>query len=70
MSECDYLGCVLDELVTDGAENRKKVASGRKVAGAVRFSVNLHEPLLVPVSLYGSETMIWREKERFKIRAE
>ena len=30
----------------------------------------LNESLLVPVLTYGSETMIWREKERARIRAE
>ena len=29
----------------------------------------LHESLLVPVLTNGSETIIWREKERFRIRA-
>ena len=29
----------------------------------------LHESLPVPVLTYGSETMIWREKKRSKIRA-
>ena len=29
----------------------------------------LHEVLLVSVLLYGNETMIWREKERSRIRA-
>ena len=29
----------------------------------------LHESLLVPLLMYGSETMIWKEKERFKIMA-
>ena len=29
----------------------------------------LHETLLVPVLMYGSETMLWLEKERFRIRA-
>ena len=28
----------------------------------------LHESLLVPVLTYGSETMIWRKKERSSIR--
>ena len=28
----------------------------------------LRESLLVPVLMYGSETMIWREKERSRIR--
>ena len=50
-----------------------------KVAGALRFLVNakglhlefarvLHEGLLMPVLLYGNETMIWRQKHRFRIR--
>ena len=29
----------------------------------------LHETLLVPVLMYGSETMIWKEEERSRIRA-
>ena len=29
----------------------------------------LHESLLVPILTYGSETMIWRWKERYRIRA-
>ena len=29
----------------------------------------LHEALIVPVLLYGSETMVWRERERSRIRA-
>ena len=29
----------------------------------------LHESLVVPVLTYGSETMIWREKEISRIRA-
>ena len=29
----------------------------------------LHEELLVPVLLYGSEITIWREKEKSRIRA-
>ena len=55
------------------------MASGRRVAGVIRFLVNvmslqlectrvLHESLLVLVFIYGSETMIWREKERCRIR--
>ena len=31
--------------------------------------VKLHEILLVPVLLYGSETMLWKEKERPKVSA-
>ena len=55
------------------------MASGRRVAGAIRFLVNvrslhlecarvLHESLLMPVLTYSSGTMIWREKERSRIR--
>ena len=54
--------------------------SGRRVAGALRSLVNamdlkigcarvLHETLLVPVLKYGSETKLWKEKERSRIRA-
>ena len=53
---------------------------GGGIVGAIRSLVNarflqlecasvLHESLLVPVLTYGSETMIWREKERSRIRA-
>ena len=70
----------MDESVTDEAECSIKVASGRRVAGAIRSLVNarsvqlecariLHESLLIPVLTYGSETMTWWEKERFRIRA-
>ena len=58
------MGCVLDELSTDGAQYSSKVASGREVAGAVKSLVNarvmqldfakvLHETLFVPVLMYG-----------------
>ena len=71
---------VLDESGTDGAECSWKVASGRMVAGAIRSLVNardlqvvcarvLHETLLVPVLIYGSEAMLWREKERSRVTA-
>ena len=71
----------MDELGTDGAERSRKVVSGgRRVAGAIRSLVNvrdlqleyarvLHETLFVPVLMYGSETMLWKEKERSKVRA-
>ena len=36
ISEFKYLGCVLDESGTDGAECSRKVACGRRVAGAIR----------------------------------
>ena len=78
--EFKYLGCVLDESDTDGVECSKKVASGRKVAGAFRPIVNvrdlqiecsrvLHERLLVPILMYDSEIMLWKEKERSRIKA-
>ena len=38
-SEFKYLGCVLDESVTDKAECSRKVASGRRVADAIRSVV-------------------------------
>ena len=38
--------------------------------GICSFSVAvLHAALLVPVLMYGNETMLWKEKERSKIRA-
>ena len=63
------------EAVTDGAECSRKGTSWRRVAGAIRSLVNawdlqlecarvLHETLLAPVLTYGSETMLWKEKER------
>ena len=64
--EFRYLGCVLDESGTDVAECRRKGASGRRVAGAIKSMVNirglrrecarvLHESLLVPVLLYSRD---------------
>ena len=75
VSEFKYLGCVLVESGTDGAKCSRKVVSGRRVAGAIRSLVNawdlqlqcarvLHETLLVPVLIYGSETMLWKERSR------
>ena len=71
-SEFKCLGCVLDVSVTDEAECRRKSLSGRKVAGALvnprglqlHYARVLHETLLVPVITYGSETLIFKEKER------
>ena len=70
----------MDESGKDEGECSRKVASGRRVAGAVRPLVDarslhiecakvLHESLLAPVLTYGSETMIWREMERSRIWA-
>ena len=55
----------MDELGADEAEFRRKMASGRRVAGAIRSLGNarslqlecarvLHKTLLVPVLMYGS----------------
>ena len=70
----------MDESGTDQAECSRKVASGRSVAGTIRSLVNagdlqleyanfLHESLFVPVLMYGSETMLWKEMERSRIWA-
>ena len=69
VSEFKYLGCVLDESGTDGAECNRKVASGRRIAGVIRSLVNardlqleyvrvLQETLLVLVLMYGNETIL------------
>ena len=81
VSEFKYLGFGLEESGTDVDECRRKVASGRKVAGTIRSLVNardlkhecgrvFHEALLMPVLLYGSETMICIEKEKYRARDE
>ena len=80
ISEFKYLECVFDESGTDEAECGRKVASGRRVAGATRSLVNvrslqfefarvLHESLLLLVFTYGRETRTWREKEKSMIRS-
>ena len=59
-----YLGYILDESGTDDAKCCRKVASGRRVAGAIRslitarslqleFARILHEIFLVHVLMYG-----------------
>ena len=64
-----YLGCVLDESRTDGAEYSRKRVSGSRVADAIMSLVKtrdlqlecarvLHETLLVPILMYGRETML------------
>ena len=70
----------MGESGTDEAECHRKVASGRRVAGAIRSLVNarglqlefarvLYETLFLPVLMYGSETVRWKEKEGSRIRA-
>ena len=60
----------MDESGTDEAECRRKMASGRRIVGAIKSLVNardlqlecdrvLHATLLVPVLMYVSETMLW-----------
>ena len=74
------MGCILHESDTDVAECLRELASERHIAGVIRSLINgkvlqfecgnmLHEALLMPVLLYGSETVIWRERERSRIRA-
>ena len=80
MSTFKYLGCILDESGTDKKECCMKLASEMRVAGIIRSLANarglqleyarvLHESLVIPVQMYGSETMIWKEKERSRIKA-
>ena len=79
VSDFKYLEWVLDEAGTDGTECSRKVTIGGVVAGAIRSLVILgicrlsvlvlHETLLVPVLTYGSEKVLWKERERSKIRA-
>ena len=80
VSKLKNLGCVLYEADTDGAESFRKVASRRRVAGAIRSLVKardlqiecariLHKKLLIPPLMYGSETMLWKEREKSRIRA-
>ena len=70
----------MDESRTDGEECNRKVVSGKRVTGAIRSLVIardlqlecarvLHETLLVTVLTYNDETMLWKEKERIRVRA-
>ena len=43
ISKFKYLVCGLDEAGTDGAECSRKVASGRRMAGAIRSLVNARD---------------------------
>ena len=74
VSEFKYLVCVLDESGIYGTKCSRKVANGRRFAGAIRSLVNvrslqleygrvLHETLLAPVLMSGSGTMLWNEKK-------
>ena len=74
--ELKYLVCVLSEAGTDGAVCSRKGASGRRVAGAIRTIVNARDLQIescmkhcLYILTYGNETMLWKEKERSRIRA-
>ena len=54
-------------LVRWGAGEKLQVLSGPWLMLGVFASVQ-HEALLLPVLLYGSKTIIWREKEMSRIR--
>ena len=80
VSEFKYLGYMLNKKGTDDAKCCRKVSNGRKVAGAIKSLVNakslslectrvLHESLLLPVLMYGSEAMVWNPKYRSKVQA-
>ena len=43
VSKFEYSECVLDESGTDWAECNRKVASGRRVVGAIRSLVNARD---------------------------
>ena len=45
MSQFKYLGCVLDESGTDVSECSWKVASAKRIAGAIRSLVNYRDLL-------------------------
>ena len=70
----------MDESGIDGAECSRKVESGRRGAGAIRSLVNgrdlqlecagvLHEILIIPVLIHGSEAMLWKEKEMSRVKS-
>ena len=78
VSEFKYLRC-LYESGRDGTEC-SKMKSGRRVAGTIRSLVNardlqleyarlLHATLLMIALMYGSKTILQKEKERSRIRA-
>ena len=67
--EYKHFGCVLNKSGINEVECSRKLLNGRRVVGAITSLVNasglqlecarvLHESLLVPVLMYGSETMI------------
>ena len=80
VSEFKYLGYMIEKKGKDDVECSRKVSNGRRVAGAIKSLVNaknlslkctrrLHESMLVPVLMYGSEVTVWCEKNRSRIQA-
>ena len=56
VSEFKYLGCVLDEAGTDGAECSWKVTAAiRSLVNARDLQIVLHETMLVPALTYGRD---------------
>ena len=75
VSEFKYLRGVLNDCGTDESDCNNRVVKERQISGAVRSLVNerclnmkcakvLHEKLVVPVLIYGSECMVWKSKQR------
>ena len=80
VSEFKYFEYILDETGTDGTECSRKVTTRGRVSGAIRSLANtrdlqlecarvLHETLLVPALMYDTEKMLWKEKERSRVKA-
>ena len=74
-----YVWCVLGKSGTELTKCSWNIVSGKRVTGATRSLVNandmqlkcarvLHETLLLLLLMYGSKTMLWKEKEIFRIR--
>ena len=58
---------VLDESVMGSANAIRSLVSARSLQP--KCARALHESLLVPTLLYGCKTVIWRKKEKSRIRA-
>jgi hypothetical protein len=75
-----YLGYMIENKGIDDVECDRKVSNGRRVAGAIKTLANtknlslecirrLHECMLVPVLMYGSEVTVWSQKNISRIQA-
>ena len=78
MSEFKYFGCVLDESDANVPECRRKVASERRVASAIRSLVSvrgiqlecarvLHDALLMPVLMYDSKQCFGKRRRDLEL---